>query len=75
MKLDITFQLTPDERVSSGWLKVSKMLEHRLETLRRMNDKHRHHEDTIAIRSSIEEVKRILALGNPAPQVEPDVRD
>lgn len=75
MKLDITDKLTPDERVSAGWLRVQSVLEKRLELLRRMNDKHRHHEDTIAIRSSIEEVKRILALGNPAPQVEPDVFD
>lgn len=59
--------LTPADCQSAAWIKIKEHYTQRLDTLRKQNDANLGAEATAKIRGRIAEAKRILALGDPAP--------
>lgn len=57
----------PSDFLSPTWMRLKEHCQARLAALRMQNDKTISAEETTKLRGRIAEVKRILALDNPAP--------
>jgi ribosomal protein L30/L7E len=70
--------LTPGDRQTAVWQKISKYLEAELDRLRKQNDKPALPEDTARLRGRIAAVKDLLALGierKPQPSEDDGFKD
>lgn len=66
------FRLTDNDRNTPLWLALRAHLERRLESQRAKNDTDLSAEDTAKVRGRIAEIKALLALEAPPPQVPAD---
>lgn len=67
MKLD----LTPEDKSTTGWLKVKAYLEQSLADLREKNDADLSPEKTAALRGEIRRVKDMLGVERKDPEFRP----
>lgn len=64
---DEDFHLTDGERNSQIWARLNKHFEKQLETLRAKNDGPLSHDDTLALRGQIRNLRAVIALGDEPP--------
>lgn len=64
-------KLAPHERKSELWMKLSRHLAERLDSLRRQNDGDQTEESTAKLRGRIAEIKALLKLGEDQPNPPP----
>ena len=66
---DHNFKLSPGERASPVWQRVSKHVEFLLETARKRNDNHQDEVKTASLRGEIKSLRSILAFGTDPPPI------
>jgi len=67
---------TNEDRLSGTWAKIKARLEQRLASLRVQNDGNLTEQQTQRLRGAIQEVKALLAIGDPKPVTpEPEFPD
>ena len=62
--------LTQHEQQDPVWMKLKDHLEKKLTDLRKQNDSDMPEDKTIKLRGRIFELKKLLDLGNPKPDIE-----
>jgi len=63
-------KLTDQEVSNPVWLKLKQELERQLKAAREQNDAQLDEIETAALRGKIANLKRVLAIGEPGPEIE-----